>query len=175
MTDPAALDVHSRTITWRDPRTLFEQARALGGLEYLRAVQTGALPVPPIWELIGIRPAEVEAGHVVFTGEPQQFHLNPLGVVHGGFAATLLDSATACAVWTTQPAGVSATTLEIKVNYMRALTDATGPLRAEGRLLHGGKRTALAEGRLMDDAGALYAFATSTLLIARPQVGTQQV
>lgn len=165
MSDSAPADVRTHTITWHDAHDMGERARAMGGLAYLHAVMSRALPLPPIWALMGIRVAEAEAGHVHFVSEPQGMHLNPLGIVHGGFAATLLDSATGCAVWTAQTAGAAFTTLEIKVNYLRALRDGSGPVRAEGHLLHAGKRTALSEARLTDSDGTLCAYATSTCLL----------
>jgi uncharacterized protein (TIGR00369 family) len=140
----------------------------MNGLDFLRAIQRGELPPPPIAELMDMRLAEIEEGRVVFVSEPREFHYNPIGVVHGGFAATLLDSAMGCAVQTVLPAGVAYTTLEIKVNLVRALTDATGPVTAESRVIHAGQSTALADGRLTDAGGKLYAFATTTCLIVRP-------
>lgn len=140
-------------------------ARALSGMEFLRALMDGRLPAPPITELIGFAPSELESGRVVFEGTPDQRHYNPIGSVHGGYAATLLDSCMACAVHSMLEAGWSYTTLELKVNYIRALTAATGTVRAEGKLVHLGRRTATAEGRLTDARGRLLAHATTTCLV----------
>lgn len=168
MSDSDAPVVRFRTITWHDPRAAAVRGRAMSGLDALRAVQRGDIPPPPIAELMGMRMVDVEAGRAAFASEPSEYHYNPIGVVHGGFAATLLDSAMGCAVQSLLPTGVAYTTLEIKVNLVRPLADTTGTVTAEGRVIHAGQRTAIAEGRLTDAAGALYAFATTTCLIIRP-------
>jgi uncharacterized protein (TIGR00369 family) len=165
MSELSGFEVRSRTFTWRDPRITLERSREMSGMEFLRAVLCGELPPPPIAELMEMRLAEVEEGRVVFASQPREFHYNPIGAVHGGFAATLLDSAMGCAVGSVLPAGVSYTTLEIKINLVRALTDTTGPVTAQGQVIHVGKRTATAEGRLTDATGGLYAFGTTTCLI----------
>ena len=118
-----------------------------------------------------IRLIEVENGKAVFTGTPGEFHYNPLGTVHGGFGATLLDSAMGCAVHSTLDAGDAYTTLELKINFLRPLTHATGRVRGIGTIVHAGRTTALAEGRIEDATGKLYAFATSTCLIRRKDEG----
>jgi uncharacterized protein (TIGR00369 family) len=144
------------------------QPRELSGLDYMRALIAGEVPPPPIAELMGFDLVEVEEGYALFRGEPGEQHLNPIGSVHGGFAATLLDSALGCAVHTTLPAGVGYSTLELSVNLVRGITPATGPVLAEGRILHAGRRTATAEARLhAEDGGALLAHATTTCLILR--------
>ena len=145
-----------------------KQPRDLSGLEYLRALLAGDLPRPPISKLMGFDLVEVEEGYALFRGVPGEQHLNPIGSVHGGFAATLLDSALGCAVHTTLPAGVGYSTLELSVNLVRGITPATGPVLAEGRIVHGGRRTATAEAKLRaEDGGALLAHATTTCLILR--------
>ncbi len=150
---------------WHDPMPLAEAGRAMAGIEFLRAIRDGKLPHPPICELLGYRLTEVEAGHAVFEITAGERHYNPIGVVHGGIAMTLLDSAMGCAVQTRMPAGGGYTTLEAKTNLVRAITAETGPLRAIGKVLHAGKRIATAEGRLEDRAGKLYAHATSTCIV----------
>jgi len=157
----------TRTVTWEDPRALAAAARGLSGLEYLRKIVAGELPRPPISALMNFGLAELEEGRAVFTVEPAEYHYNPIGVVHGGLAATLLDSAMGCAVHSTLPAGAGYTTLEIKVNYVRPLTAETGEVRAEARVIHVGGRTATAEGRVVDRAGKLYAHATTTCIVFR--------
>jgi len=142
-----------------------EQVRERSGLEFLQAIAGGELPAPPIGALLGFLPVEAEPGRVVFQGTPGPQHFNPLGTVHGGYAATLLDSCVACAVQTMLPAGKAYTTLELKVNFIRALTDKAGPVRAEGKVVSVGGQIGIAEGRLTDSAGKLYAFATTTCLI----------
>jgi uncharacterized protein (TIGR00369 family) len=140
---------------------------ALSGLEQLRAVFDPAQPdrAPGIGKTLGFTVLEMEEGRVVFGGAPDERVYNPLGTVHGGYAATLLDSAVGCAVHSTLQAGQGYTTLELKVAYHRPMTKDTGPVRAEGRVVKAGRRAAFAEGRLTDAQGRLYATATSTLLV----------
>lgn len=160
------MDQRSRTITWHDPLEMAATISELSGLERMRRVIAGELPPPPIAQLMNIRLVEAAEGLAVFEGAPAEYHYNPIGMVHGGFAATLLDSAMGCAVHTTLPARVGYTTLEFKVNFLRPLKASTGSVRAVGRVLHSGRTTALAEGRLM--AGdMLYAHATTTCLLFR--------
>lgn len=135
------------------------------GLELMRAIVAGELPGAPIANVLNFAPVLVEAGHVVFEGEPKADFLNPIGSVHGGWAATLLDSCVACAVHSTLPAGKGYTTVELKINFVRAIMPDTGRLRAEGKVIHAGGRIGTAEGRLTDTAGKLYAHATTTCLI----------
>ena len=165
-----------RVITWDDPHTgrLQAQQRGLSGIEYLRAIRAGELPAAPMAMLMGMTMAEIEPGRVVFTVEPSEYHYNPIGVVHGGLAATLLDSAMGCAVQTLAPAGASYTTLELKVNLLRALRSGMGVVSGEGTVLHFGRQTALAEARLIGADGKLYAHATSTCLIVRPDGDTDR-
>src|SRR5215217_6217308 len=153
------------TVSWEDPRLLAEAARGLSGLEFLRKIVAGELPPPPMASLLKFDLVELDEGRAVFAVNPAECHYNPIGVVHGGLAATLLDSAMGCAVHSTLPAGAGYTTLEIKVNYVRALTAATGEVRCEARVIHVGGRTATAEGKVLDTAGKLYAHATTTCLI----------
>lgn len=155
----------SRTITWADPRPSAVQALKMSGLEALLAYTNGTLPQPPISILMDMGFEEVEHGRIVFTGTPAEYHYNPIGTVHGGFAATLLDSALGCAVHSTLPAGVGYTTLELHVNYIRAITAETGILRCEGKVIHAGKQMATAEAKLTDVNGKLYAHGSTTCLI----------
>jgi len=135
------------------------------GLSFLKAMIAGEFPAPPIAETVGFSLVEVELGRALFTATPAFRHYNPIGVVHGGFAATLLDSCVGCAVHTTLAKGEAYTTLELKINLTRALTDKVGPVFAEGRVLHRGRQVATAEGDLKDGAGKLYAHATTTCMI----------
>lgn len=137
----------------------------LSGLEFLREILRGERPGPAIGKTLGFTLTSVEEGLVAFEGQASEAVLNPMGVLHGGFAATLLDSAMACAVQSTLPAGAACTSLEMKVNFVRALTAQAGLLRAEGRIVHRGSRTATAEGRLTDPEGRLCAHGTTTLLL----------
>ena len=164
-TGPAA---RSRTYTWEDPMPSVEARRRLSGIAYLRGFLDGTFPPAPIAQTMGMRFVEVEEGRAVFACEPAEYYYNPLGVVHGGLAATLLDSAMGCAVHSTLPVGVSYTTIEIKVNYLRALRSETGAVRAEGRVIKVGGRVAIAERRVVDEAGNLDAHGTTTCLILRP-------
>jgi uncharacterized protein (TIGR00369 family) len=155
-------------ITWRDPYAALERAREISGLEYMRSLIAGEFPPPPIAELMDFTLVSVDEGRAVFRGVPGEQHLNPIGSVHGGFAATLLDSALGCAVHTTLPAGVGYSTLELALNLVRGITPATGPVLAEGNVVHAGRRTATAEARLTaEDGGALLAHAKTTCLILR--------
>lgn len=135
------------------------------GLTFLRGLRDGKFPAPPIAKTLGFTLAEVDNGRAVFTGEPQARHYNPIGTVHGGFAMTLLDSALACAIHSTLGKGESYTTLEIKVNLVRPLTKETGPVRAEGRIVHRGRTLGTSEGDIKDADGKLYAHATTTCMI----------
>jgi uncharacterized protein (TIGR00369 family) len=147
------------SVTWQDPVQLAQAGRSMTGIEFLRAIRDRKLPSPPIAMLLGFDLVEVEPGHAVFEITPGERHYNPIGVVHGGLAMTLLDSCMGCAVQTHMPVGQAYTTLEAKTNLVRAITAETGKLRAIGKTLHVGKRMATAEGRLEDAAGKLYAHA----------------
>jgi uncharacterized protein (TIGR00369 family) len=155
----------STTVTWQDPRILSDAALTMEGFEFLRAICDGRLPPPPMAELLGFRLAQVEKGQVVFECEPGEQHYNPIGVVHGGLAMTMLDSCMACAVQTMVPPGSGYTTLEAKVNLVRAITNGVGKLRAIGRKIHVGNRVGTAEGRLEDASGKLYAHGTTTCIV----------
>mgnify|MGYP006146003329 FL=1 len=135
------------------------------GLQVFDAIFSGELPAPPIGDTMDFIPVHIEHGLAVFQGRPQQRHYNPLGTVHGGWFCTLLDSAVGCAVHTTLPAGKGYTTLELKVNMLRPLTDAVPLVRAEGRVIHAGRQVATAEGRIVGPDGKLYAHATTTCMI----------
>ena len=142
-----------------------ETAKGLSGLQLLSNIMKGALPEPPIQQALDFRLVQVERGYTAFAGTPRFDYYNPIGSVHGGYAASLLDSCMACAVHSTLETGLSYATLEIKINYVRAITSDAGELRAEGRVIYSGKRIATAEGRLVDSAGKLYAHGTTTCLI----------
>lgn len=140
-----------------------DRAKQLSGLEFWQSLcESDALGLA---KLLGIVTIEAEQGFVAFEGTPDERHLNPIGLVHGGYAGTMLDSCMGAAVMTTLTAGKLFNTLETKVNYVRALTTETGPVRAEGRVIHVGSRVGTAEGRVVDRQGKLYAHGTSTVLI----------
>jgi uncharacterized protein (TIGR00369 family) len=157
-----------REASWEDPRITAEAARRMPGIEFLRAIVRSELPRPPIAALMGFELSEVEEGRAVFTGAAGEHLYNPIGMVHGGFAATLCDSAMGCAVQSTLPAGVGYTTLELKVNFVRALTDGSGVIRCVARVIHAGRTSAVADSQVFDGAGRLCAHATTTCLILRP-------
>lgn len=139
--------------------------REMTGLEIMQGILSGDAPPAPISHLIGYRLVEVEKGRVVFEGAPREALYNPMGTVHGGWYGILLDSCMGCAVHTMMPAGKTYTTLEYKVNILRAARAETGALRAEGRCIHAGRRTATAERRMIDGDGKVYATATTTCLV----------
>jgi molybdate transport repressor ModE-like protein len=142
-----------------------EAVMAQSGLEFLKAMIAGRVPQPPMAETLGFRLIEAAQGRAVFKGVPEFRHYNPIGSVHGGFAATLLDSALGCAIFSTLAKGETWTTLELKLNFVRALSGDTGPVRAEGRVIHRGRTVATSEGDVKDRAGKLYAHATTTCMI----------
>jgi len=155
----------SKTITWSDPRPSAAAALQLSGLDFLKRMMSGEIPPPPIANRLGFDLVEVAEGDAVFEMTADDSHYNPIGVVHGGVALTLLDSAAGCAVHSSLPAGLAYTSLETKVNFLRAITSATGPLRAHGWVTKPGKRAAFAEADLRDAEGTVYATAASTCLV----------
>lgn len=155
----------SRTITWNDPTALAAAVRELSGLDLFAKVIAGELPSPSIAATIGFRLIEAAEGRAVFEGGWGEHLLNPAGGLHGGWYGLVLDSAMGCAVHSTLPAGAGYTTLEYKVNITRGVTAETGALRAEGWVVHRGRRTATAEGRVIDAAGKIYAHGSETCLI----------
>lgn len=159
-----------RVHTWADPRPIVAAGAGLSGMEFFAAMTGGRIPPPPFAETIGfdVAMAEFAEGKAVFRLTPAEFHYNPLGSVHGGVYATLLDTACGCAVHTMLPAGVMYTSIDLSVKFLRPVTVAGGTLTAEGTVVHLGRRTALAEGRVLDAAGKVYATATSSCLIMRP-------
>jgi uncharacterized protein (TIGR00369 family) len=145
---------------------LAERAREMPGLEFLRAIRDGDLPAAPIQELMGFELVEVEEGDVAFRATPGERHYNPIGVVHGGLAATLLDSAMGASVHSTLPLGSAYTTLEIKLNLVRPMVADGGTVLARGRVIHRGSRVATADGRVVREAdGKLLAHGTSTCMV----------
>lgn len=158
-----------RTFTWDDPAEVHANLRRLSGLEFLTRVASGEFPPPPMAQLMNIRLAHVEKGRVIFEATPEEYHYNPLGVVHGGMAATLLDSALGCCVNSHLDAGDVYTTLELKVNYLRPIMLATGLVRAVATTVHIGRTTALVEGKVLDAQDRIYAYASSTCLIRRSE------
>lgn len=160
----------SHSFAWEDPTPTWAASATLTGLEIWQAVAAGELPSPPIARAMDFSIPLVEEGRVVFAAHAAPWMLNPLGSVHGGAIATLLDSCVGCAVHTTLPVGVGYTTLELKINYVRGVAVDAGELRAEGTVIHAGGTVATAEGRLTAASdGRLLAHATTTCLILRPR------
>ncbi len=157
-----------RSFTWEDPAATAAVGLELTGLEYMQRIATGMIPPPPIARLLAFTIAEAEHGHAVFALEPAEWMYNPIGMVHGGIAATILDSCMGCAVHTTLEAGVGYTTTDLQVRYIRAMGADTGRALADGRVVHVGRRTATAEGRLYAESdGRLIAHATTGCVIFR--------
>ena len=155
-----------RTLIWQDPVPTAAAGATVTGIEYMRAVVTGEVPPPPIAVTMSLRPIELEEGRVIFEGEPGEEHYNPIGVVHGGYAATLLDSALGCAVHTTLPAGVAYTSLGLEAKFVRPISRDTGRVLCEATVLYRGRRQATAEATLTEArSGKLLASGTSTLMI----------
>jgi len=167
MTSDFQEGVRTHTISWEDPLAGAQFGRTMSGLVYLKAMLEGVIPPPPISALMDMKITEVSEGRVVFSALPAEYHYNPLGTVHGGMAATLLDSALNCAIHSMLPAGTGYTTLEIKVNFLRPMTRETGIVYCEGEVIQVGKRVGTAEGRITDADGKLYAHATATCIILR--------
>ncbi|MGD8254168.1 MAG: PaaI family thioesterase [Syntrophobacterales bacterium] len=157
-----------RTVSWHDPMVGANAARFMSGLDYLRAIETGEIPPPPIAQLLGFSLKRVDSGQAVFELEPAEYHYNPIGMVHGGVASTVLDSAMGCAVHSTLPAGTGYSTVELKVNFIRPLSTETGTLHCEASVIHTGGRISTAEGKIVDKDGKLYAHGTTTCIIFRP-------
>jgi uncharacterized protein (TIGR00369 family) len=155
----------SRTVTWHEPGPSTAKGLTMAGLDYLRAMAGGELPQPPIAGLLRFEIAAADPGRVVFTCEPDESAYNPIGAVHGGLVCTLLDSVTGCAIHSTLPQGKGYTSVEIKVNYLKAVRLASGVLTATGTVVKTGSRVGFAEGVVADAGGAVVATATSTLLV----------
>jgi uncharacterized protein (TIGR00369 family) len=151
-----------RTVRWDDPKAFVEATRGLSGIEALRLAI-----MAPIGALMNFRLVEVNEGHVVFEGEPAEYHYNPIGLVHGGFALTLMDSALGCAIHSALPAGVGYASTDLQVRFVRPITGETGFVRCEGRTVHVGRTTAIADGRLTDATGKLLATGTTACAIFR--------
>jgi len=142
-----------------------DRQREMSGLAFVQGLVEGTLPLNTIARTLGYDITEVQSGRVVVTAEPQDIHLNPAGTVHGGLAATLLDSCMGLAVQSTLEQGAGSTTLEFKISFVRPITPQTGPIRAEGTLINRGRRVGTAEGRITDSQGRLLAHGTTTCLI----------
>ena len=158
----------TRTYSWDDPHAAAAALSQTSGLDALRAFVRGEVPAVPMARTLGLDLVEVDEGRAVFEADTAEWLLNPMGTVHGGFAATLLDSALGCAVHSTLPAGTGYTTVELKVNMVRAIKASTGRLRCEATVVHAGDRIATAEARVTGvEDGRLYAHGSTTCLVLR--------
>lgn len=154
-----------RSITWEDPGPGTVKGLSMPGIEYMQAVMKGELPGPPIAATLQFDLVEAEVGRAVFTCTPDESVYNPIGAVHGGLVCTLLDSAAGCALHTTLPRGKGYTSVEIKVNYLKAVRADSGLLTATGTVVRAGSRVGFTEATVVDGSGTLVATASSTLLI----------
>jgi uncharacterized protein (TIGR00369 family) len=166
--DREELPTSSRRYTWTEPAGVLPALGAMPGSDYVSGVGDGTVPPPPIASTLGFGAIRLVDGAVVLELEPQSFHDNPIGSMHGGVIATLLDTVTGCAVHATLPVGVTYTSLDLSVRFIRAVRPGTGTVTATGRVVHRGSRTAVAEASLVDDSGRLIATATSTCLVVQP-------
>jgi len=156
-----------RTFSWADPAAIAAEGARLSGAEFFAAIAEGRIPPPPLMRALDFDGVLFEEGRAAFRLQPQEFHYNPLGTVHGGVFATMLDSACGCAVHTMLPVGVFYTSLDLSLKFLRPVTVGTGPITAEATVVHFGRRTALAEGRITDADGKVYVTAASSCLLMR--------
>ncbi|MDR3715702.1 MAG: PaaI family thioesterase [Puia sp.] len=166
-TGKSSVTERSRTIHWEDPAAAAVKAKQMAGLDYLQAIGRGEIAYPPLLKSLEFKPETLEAGKALFSFQPQEWHYNSIGSVHGGVISAILDTAMGCALHTLLPEGVGYTTLELKVNFLKTVTIASGRLTALGKIIHQGGRTALTEAQLTDEKGVLYAHALSTCLIIK--------
>ncbi len=164
----APSDVRTRSFSWEDPTATAAAGSRMSGIELLNAIIDGTLPAPPIARMLDFAIVSADPGRVLFAMQPAEWMYNPIGSVHGGVAATILDSCMGCAVHTTLEAGVGYAAADLHVRYVRAMSDSSGQVLAEGRVVHSGRRTATAEGRLFAESdGRLIAHATTGCVILR--------
>ena len=155
----------SKTVTWYDPETTARLGMQLRGIEFLGAMQRGEVPPPPIASLLDFAICELGVGRVVFECTPDQSHYNPIGMVHGGLVCTLADTVIGCAVHTTLDQGLTYTSIDLSVSYLRPVTGSSGVLRATGRVTKPGHRVAFGAADIVDGAGRLVATATGSCLV----------
>lgn len=159
------MSARQRSYAWEDPAATAAAGMQMAGLDYLRAMQEGTLPAPPICATIGFRFVEFDEGWAVMEFDPAEYHYNPIGTVHGSVIVALLDSVAGSAVHSTLPAGVGYTTVSLTTSFLKAVRSDTGTLRAEGRLLKSGRRIALSEASLADEEGRVHAHAIANSMI----------
>ena len=163
------MNTRKRTYDWEDPALLSTQTNKLTGLEFMEKMIKAELPFPPLLHTLDFKLISIQPGRAEFTFQPQEFHYNPLGSVHGGVITAVLDSAMGCTLHSVLPLGTGYTTIEIKVNFLKSISIKTGLMRATGVIINQGNRTALVESRLIDENGKLYAYATSTCMIIKSE------
>jgi uncharacterized protein (TIGR00369 family) len=155
----------TKTIHWDDPMPAAKKAQEMNGFDFLLAISKGEIPYPPLLQTLEFKPVSISKGEAVFSMTPAEFHYNTIGTVHGGVISAILDTAMGCAVHSILPPSTAYTTLELKVNFLKAVTVKSGTLKATGKVIHSGSRTALSEGQLTDEEGNIYAHGVSTCLI----------
>jgi len=154
-----------RRVTWFDPSVTSNAARSMSGIEMLRAMRDGVVPLAPICYTLNMTLTSVEVGRVEFSCRPDSSMYNPIGSVHGGIACTLLDSVLGCAVHSTLEAGVSYTTIELKSNFLRGISADTGPITARGWVTKPGRRVAFSDAEIVDEQGRVLATGTGSCLV----------
>lgn len=163
--DHPGSSLRETTVRWEDPAPGLAVLPTLSGIEFLKKMQAGEVPAPPIASHVAMELVEVGDGTVTFSCQPDESHYNPIGMVHGGLVCTLLDSALGCATQTKLPAGLGYTSIEIKVNYLRPVTSESGLLTCVGRVTKPGRRVTFAEGEVVDKNGKVVATASGSLLV----------
>jgi uncharacterized protein (TIGR00369 family) len=166
--DGSQAEARERCYSWQDPAPTAVAARSMPGADFFAEMTSGRLPMPPIAETLGFVAASVRDGVARFEFDPEEFHYNPIGSVHGGVIATLCDSACGCAVHSLLPIGAYYTSLDLSVKFLRPVSTTTGRMVCEGTVVHFGSRSALAQATLTGPDGKLYAQATSSCMIFRP-------
>lgn len=162
----------TRTVTWEDPLIGAGAAMTMSGLDYLQAIGSGEIPPPPIALLLGMEAPTVEPGRAVFALEPGEHLYNPIGSVHGGVLATLLDSALGCAIHSTLLSGVGYTTVDLNVTFLRPVSKDSGRLECQAEVVHSGRKIATARAQVTDVTGRVYATATTTCLVLLPEAAS---
>ncbi|HEX5088960.1 MAG TPA: PaaI family thioesterase [Nocardioides sp.] len=161
-------DTRQRTYEWDDPAPTALAGLDRDGLDVLRAIGTGELPLPPAVRTLGLEPVEANPGRVSFRLDPDEYHLNPFGIVHGGVLAAVVDTAMGCAVHSLLPPAVGYVTAELSIRFLRPAVLSGGPLVCTGEVDHQGRTTMVASARVEDADGRLIALASSTCLVRRP-------
>lgn len=157
--------IRKRTFTWEDPMIGAVKAMTMNGFDYLKEIEAGIIPPPPIGLLMDFRICSIEPGEVIFEVTPSEFHYNPIGMVHGGLYATIMDSTMGSAIQTILPAGSGYSTIDLQITYVKSARIETGILTCTGKVIHPGKKIATGYAEVRDSKGVLYAHATTTCMI----------